>query len=369
MTTSTTTQNLQECEPSIQSGERWLDSDGVHINAHGGGVLFHKGRYYWFGEHKIEGTAGNRAHVGVSCYGSDDLCNWENEGIALKVHEDADSALVRGCIIERPKVIYNERTGQFVMWFHHELKGKDYDAALTGLAVSDRAAGPYTYVKSINPHAGQWPLNFPRDLQKNTITEQDLEPFSEAWTQAVKDGLFVRRDFERGQMARDMALFVDDDGTAYHIHSSEENQTLHVAELTEDYLGFTGRYTRVLCGASNEAPALFKKDGRYFMISSGCTSWDPNPARSAVAEHPFGPWIELGNPCVGTPEALATTFHSQSTFVLPVEGKADAFIFMADRWVPDNAIDGRYIWLPLSFEAGRPKIRWSDAWDLACFDD
>ena len=36
----------------------WPDHNGVHINAHGGGVLHHDGVYYWYGEHKIEGHAG-----------------------------------------------------------------------------------------------------------------------------------------------------------------------------------------------------------------------------------------------------------------------------------------------------------------------
>lgn len=46
-------------------------------------------------------------------------------------------------------------------------------------------------------------------------------------------------------MSRDMTLFVDDDGKAYHIYSSEENLTLHIAELTDDYLGHSGRYIRI----------------------------------------------------------------------------------------------------------------------------
>jgi len=70
---------------SIKPGEIWADTDGKHINAHGGGVLFHKGKYYWFGEHKIEGRGGNRAMVGVSCYSSSDLYNWKNEGVAMPV--------------------------------------------------------------------------------------------------------------------------------------------------------------------------------------------------------------------------------------------------------------------------------------------
>ena len=32
-------------ERTIRPGERWLDNRGEHINAHGGGVLYHKGTY------------------------------------------------------------------------------------------------------------------------------------------------------------------------------------------------------------------------------------------------------------------------------------------------------------------------------------
>jgi hypothetical protein len=54
---------------------------------------------------------------------------------------------------------------------------------------------------------------------------------------------------------------------------------------------------------------------------------------------------------------------------LPVEGKKDAFIFMGDRWTPDNAIDGRYIWLPVQFnENGIPFLEWMDQWDLSFYD-
>ncbi|HXL55684.1 MAG TPA: hypothetical protein VN958_05470, partial [Chitinophagaceae bacterium] len=33
-------------------GEIWYDEDGKPINAHGGGILYDKGTYYWFGEIK-----------------------------------------------------------------------------------------------------------------------------------------------------------------------------------------------------------------------------------------------------------------------------------------------------------------------------
>ena len=58
---------------SFTPGAIWPDNKGVHINAHGGGLLEFDGAYYWYGEHKIEGKAGNRAMVGVHVYSSN-LC-------------------------------------------------------------------------------------------------------------------------------------------------------------------------------------------------------------------------------------------------------------------------------------------------------
>ena len=317
--------NAQEYT-SFNPGEIWKDDQGTHINAHGGGVLYHDGIYYWYGEHKTSGRGGNRAQVGVSCYASTDLYNWEDKGIALPVDaEGSGSDIEKGSVIERPKVIYNESTGKFVMWFHLELKDKGYEAARTALAVSDTPTGPFTFVKSLRPNAKTWPMNFPESWKTKTVQEKDLKAWSDQWKNEVSEGLFVRRDFDQGQMSRDMTLFVDDDGKAYHIHSAEENLTLHISELTDDYLDFTDKWAILEPAGHNEAPAIFKKDGRYYMITSGCTGWDPNAARSFVADDIMGPWESLGNPAQGKDADI--TFDSQSTYILPVQGKDDAFIF------------------------------------------
>jgi hypothetical protein len=353
-------------------GQLWPDNHGIHINAHGGGILFHDGAYYWFGEHKTEGGNGNRANVGVHCYRSTDLYNWADAGIALPVSNDPNSDIVKGSVIERPKVIYCAATKKFVMWFHLELKGQGYDAARTGVAVSDEVTGPYRFIESSRHDAKIWPENMTADQQAGPASDEGLESWSDVWKEQVVDGLFVRRDFERGQMARDMTLFVDDDGKAYHIHASEENLTLHIAQLSDDYLSFSGRYHRVFPGGHNEAPAVFKRDGKYYLLASGCTGWEPNAARSAVADSIWGPWKMMDNPCVGVnpnnvlgPEK---TFGGQSTFVLPVQGKRDAFIAMFDMWRPRNAIDGRYLWLPIEFTDEHFQIKWVDQWDLSVFE-
>jgi len=360
-------------------GEIWHDNNGVHINSHGGGILFHDGTYYWFGQHMIEGRAGNRAMVGVHVYSSKDLYNWKDEGIALKVSDDPESEIVKGCIIERPKVIFNAKTKKFVMWFHLEFKGKRYRAARTAVAVSDSVTGPYKYLRSFEPNGEEWPLNMPEKYRSIKLpgdygNREEISREIRDRPQVRQDlinGLYIIRDFS-GAMARDMTLFVDDDGKAYHIHSSEENITLHISELTDDYTDFSGRYIRALPYRSNEAPAVFKRNGKYYLLASGCSGWRPNMARSAVSDSMFGPWKELENPAVGVnpqnglgPEK---TFGGQSTFVLPVQGIKDAYIAMFDIWRPDNAIDGRHIWLPIEFTADGYRVEWRDEWDLSLFD-
>ncbi|MGD8777894.1 MAG: glycoside hydrolase family 43 protein [Ignavibacteria bacterium] len=356
----------QKRHENFHPGELWLDNNGQHINAHGGGILYKDGTYYWFGEHKIEGEAGNRAQVGVHCYSSIDLYNWKDEGIALAVDTvDESSEITKGSVIERPKVVYNKKTDKYVMWFHLELKGQGYRAARTAVAVSDNVTGPFEYLRSYRPNPNTWPVN--ATAKDTSVPEGGEDTLADlpGEEQAVA-GYFLRRDYPGGQMARDMTIFVDDDGTAYSIYASEENYTLNISELSDDYTSFTGRWFRIFPGGHNEAPAIFKYEDKYYLVTSGCTGWTPNAARSAVADEIWGEWKELGNPCIG--EGSELTFHSQSTYALPIQGKDNAVILMFDQWRPKNPIDGRYVWLPVEVDDGRVVLHWKDKWNLDFFD-
>jgi hypothetical protein len=369
--------NAPEASTVFKPGALWPDDKGVHINAHGGGILFENGTYYWFGEHKVAGVAGNHAHVGVHVYSSKNLGDWKDEGIALAVSEDPESPITKGCIIERPKVVKNA-AGKFVMWFHLERKQyPDRTDAMSGVAIADRPQGPYVFLKAGRRNPGVLPLN---------ATEEDRKPFdaeaAAAFHAALGDAkaghypatlfrgdhpgsLVLRHDLKDGQAAKDMTLFRDDDGKIYHLATSEGNGTLHVSLLTPDALSDSGKYIRIFPGRFNEAPAVFRKDGKYYMFTSGCSGWAPNAGRLSVADSMLGEWKSLGNPCRGTPAEVAKTFGGQSTHVLPVAGMPGKFIFMGDLWRPWDAIDGRYLWLPVEFENGAPVIRFHKEWKLS----
>ncbi|XP_023007054.1 uncharacterized protein LOC111499658 [Cucurbita maxima] len=292
-------------------GRVWLDTEGNPIQAHGGGVLYDEisETFYWYGEYKDGPTY--HAHkkgaarvdiIGVGCYSSKDLWTWKNEGIVLTAEETNETHdLHKSNVLERPKVIYNSKTGKYVMWMH--VDDANYTKASVGIAISDYPTGPFDYLYSKRPH---------------------------------------------GFDSRDMTIFKDDDGTAYLVYSSVDNSELHIGPLTEDYLDVTNVARRILIGQHREAPALFKHQGTYYMITSGCTGWAPNEALTHAAESIMGPWETMENPCIGGNKMFRlATFFAQSTFVLPLPSYPSLFIFMADRWNPANLRDSRYIWLPL----------------------
>mgnify|MGYP000276101493 CR=1 FL=1 len=63
-----------------------VDNNGKTINAHGGGIIYVDGIYYWYGEHKLPNKSEKeKADGGVHCYSSTDLYHWEDKGIVLSV--------------------------------------------------------------------------------------------------------------------------------------------------------------------------------------------------------------------------------------------------------------------------------------------
>ncbi|MEV0253635.1 RICIN domain-containing protein [Streptomyces sp. NPDC050732] len=280
---------------TVTNGTQFTDTAGNGVHAHGGGVIKVGSHYYWFGENRHA----DNTFKAVSVYRSADLKTWEFRRNVLTQSSAPELGVAN---IERPKVIYNKATRKFVMWMHKE-NGKDYHEARAAVAVSDTVDGDYTWKGSFRPPSGT--------------------------------------------TSRDQTLFQDDDGTAYQITATENNADLHIYRLDADYTGYDELVADPWPGQWREAPALFKRDGVYFMLTSGTSGWNPNQQKYATAESLTGPWSgmkDTGN---------ADGHGSQTTFVLPVQGpSATSYLYMGDRWgnsMGGTVNDSQYVWLPLDF--------------------
>jgi hypothetical protein len=308
---------------SIHEFIPWYDTDGNIINASDGGIIYAGGKYHWYGmalraRPMASGpNGGQMTDVGVVMYASDDLLNWQYEGVILGVSDDPSSPLFAPLRFERPKIVYNDKTGQFVLWCHYVKypgdHGTDIGTADMGLAVCDTVNGTY-----------KW-LGFTRPIDQ--------------------DGL-----------VRDMTIYKDFDGTAYAIYDrhvisvtpdgSQSDRCLYVVKLSEDYLSFTDTYTRIQAAYWREAPAIVYKNGYYHIVTSGLTGWDTNQAKAFRTKHLLDEWEDMGDPCVD--DVTHTTFHTQSTYAFPVRG-TDLQIMMFERHNTANFKECSYVWLPVQF--------------------
>jgi hypothetical protein len=284
----------------ISPGDLWPDDRGSHIQAHGGGILKLDSTYYWFGEDRSQAL--DRSQRFVSCYSSTDLVHWtfRNRVIHLADPENFGP----GWVLERPKVFYNAKTRQFVMYMHIDGNTAEgsYKLARVGVAVSDRVDGDYRYLRSFRP---------------------------------------------LGHESRDIGQFIDEDGAAYLIFE-DRPFGFRIARLSADYLSVEKEMS--LVAAHMEGGAIVHYDGLYYMIGSALTGWSPNPNKYATARTLEGPWSEFRD--IAPPETK--TYGSQSTMLLKVVGtKKTSVILMCDIWKPRTQWDSRYLWMPLEIGGGK----------------
>ncbi len=181
-------------EHYLKNGQPWLDTEGHHINAHGGNIIQYGDTYYWYGEQRPD--RGFTMDGGIAVYSSKDLHQWKNEGLALKLSTEHGSDIERGCIMERPKVLWNEHSQRFVMLFHLELKGRGYEAARVGFAESESPAGPFRFIRSTRLHAGIWPFDMTEDdidEAKRTDASRWNKWWTPRWMREVKKGIIAVR--------------------------------------------------------------------------------------------------------------------------------------------------------------------------------
>merc|ERR1719356_818782 len=107
-------------------------------------------RWYWFGESEKTDTLEDH---GVNCYSAATLAGpWKNEGKVFTQEQVVVTGASGPWIIERPKVVYNEKTKLFVMWFHlddYHTEKPMYRLRSAGVATSPSPTGPYRFVHSL----------------------------------------------------------------------------------------------------------------------------------------------------------------------------------------------------------------------------
>ena len=293
---------------TLANGGFWNDTSGNRIEAHGGGFLQVGDTWYWFGEDKSK-NSGN--FFAVNCYASKDLVNWQFRHAIITRQTSSDLAAADR-IIERPKVVYNDTTKQYVMWLHWD--GQNYATAEAGVFTSATVDGDYTQKAHFQPN---------------------------------------------GNMSRDDTLFKDDDGKAYFISAANNNQDMIVYLLADDYLSVKSQVTTLFKGKSREAPAMFKQNGHYFLITSAATGWDPNQAQIATATDIAGSWSNLTNLGDGT------TYDTQSAYVIPFTGtQGTTYIFAGDRWQDPDLVGSKYIWIPLQISGTTVTLNDDVQWQL-----
>ena len=357
----------QQSYHSIRPGERWLDTDGKPIHAHGFQIFSTSdGTFYWYGENKEHTHLGSNVWTwGIRAYRSKDFYNWEDLGLIIKPDTvNPLSPLHYSQTLDRPHILYNRQTGKWVCW----IKSMDTDGYFVVMQ-SDNFEGPYQLIRSFKPEG------------------------------------FGVGDFD---------MFVDETTGKGYVWFERPHWELICAELTDDYLGTNGVFSEHYVGIrppfTREAPAHFVRNGLHYMFTSGTTGYVPNPSQVCVFDDFHGEYQDLGCPHVN--DIYEDSFGSQITSVVKIPGK-NLYVALADRWLPqywqtdvprrtmknkeqaylnhkpferdfstpqvkdktgmkrtkwDTTDDARYVFLPIVFDSlGKPTIEWHDEWRIEEF--
>ncbi|PWW37967.1 F5/8 type C domain-containing protein [Paenibacillus pabuli] len=296
---------------TITNGSDWLDTAGKPIQANSGNILKVGSTYYWYGEHAVSGKFDS-----VNVYTSTDLKNWTFSNAILTKDSATELASSK---IERPKVIYNAATKQYVLWAHYE-NGTDYNLGRVAVATSSTPNGKFTY-----------------------------------------EGSFRPLDYE----SRDMTVFIDTDGTGYLITASRKNgganDTMAIFKMNASYTGVESFVGWQFENAYREAPAVVKKGNRYYLFTSQAAGWYPNQGAYATASSMTGTWSALTP--YGNPSAFSSQIHDIATIT---GSNTTSYIYMGDRWNPLNLGEHKHIWLPLTLNDsnGTASLEWYKEWNI-----
>jgi glycosyl hydrolase family 43 len=289
----------------IRPGTVFHDDRGQVAQLHGIGIQRVGDLWYAWGEDKAAGST----FTAVACYTSPDLASWRFEGNALTV---AHGDLAPDRVIERPKVLQRP-DGVWVMLLHVDTA--DYSYARVGYAIAENPAGPYRYLHSERP---------------------------------------------MGNVSRDIGVY-QEDGVGYLLSEDRDNG-LQIYRLRPDYLGVESivatlrQQDRPEFGY--ESPTMVRHGDTYYLFGSDLTGWSMNENKYTTATDLAGPWTSWRNVA---PEGTRT-FESQVSVVVPVGA---GYVYIGDRWNPDELFQSPIVVLPLRIADGTAELVWHDQWQVA----
>ncbi|TMM32359.1 hypothetical protein FDT66_02525 [Polaribacter aestuariivivens] len=267
---------------SIKNGIIWRDTNGNRVQANGGNIIKHNNMFYMIGE---DYSFSQNGYLGINLYASPDLMNWEFKNKIIDRNTNPDiNAGIR--FTERPGLLYNASTNQFVIWAHYE--GSGYTVREAAVFYSNTIDGKYTFHKSFKPFGNE-------SLDSNVFQEGN---------------------------------------SAYFISEDRASGNLKLYKLTDDYLD-VAEITAVITnnGALKEGPILFKKNNLYYIMCSGLTGWTPNQGTYTTSNSLTSGWTNWQN------FGGKITYDTQPTAIFSVPGTSDtSFYYVGDRWQdPGNA--------------------------------
>lgn len=348
---------IQDC---FWPGQVWKDTNGNRIQAHGGAIFYENGTYYWYGENK-EFTDG-KSDIwtwGIRAYRSKDLYNWEDLGLIISPETaNPDSNLFPDMHLDRPHIVKCRATGKYAAWL--KLSGAE---ACFLIMQADHFLGPYEIVR------------------------ENYRPF--------------------GSEVGDFDIVQDEQAKKAYLYMDADHKRIAGYELSADCLSaereISSQYENMPEPFCREGIAVFERNGKKYMLTSGMTGYIPNQSDAAVAQEWTDSFQSIGDPHVA--DLSRASFNSQFTQIFRMPEKEDLYIALADRWMPEYPVDARradlvrrciahrqqpqeypvtedeqrefaqipaleqvntsvadYVWLPLIFDGDKVRICWKDFW-------
>jgi beta-xylosidase len=256
-------------------------------------IAVFNGKFYIYPT--TDGTTGWQSTY-FTCWSSDNLVNWKNEGTILDLPKDLSWAKVRAWA---PTIA--QKNGKYYFYYSADVN--------IGVVVSDKPTGPF-----------KDPLGKPL-IQKGSVRGQVIDPMT----------------------------FVDDDGSAYLYFGQGQ---CNVVKLNEDMISCdTSKMIHFKPEGYNEGPFMIKRKGIYYLMWSEYDTRDPRYSIAyATSNSPLGPFKKaVGFPVLKGKGVVKGAGHHS---VVQVPGKDEWYIAYHRFKIPDgNGYNRETCISPMRFDA------------------